>query len=187
MKVTVAGEEKVTAAAKGRDAAIDETLEFILGRKEINAREEPTIDIEVWDYRLINHFKVNNPALHGLCPARPALVCRTYVRCAVKMYIVQHSCTFVCSTGYIAVRQCIHTVVTCSLKESDCCCGAQYAAYVIYLQSDANEHVQAVPSDGLQMWTALSGAVLLLLWYYQYIQLIAGQVPAGCWLGPSEF
>ena len=58
VKVTVAGEEKFTAAAKGKDAAIDETLEFILGRKEINEHEDLSVDIEVWDYRLINHFKV---------------------------------------------------------------------------------------------------------------------------------
>ena len=59
MKVTVDGEEKFTAAAKGKDAAIDETLEFILGRKEINAHDDLSVDLEVWDYRLINHFKVN--------------------------------------------------------------------------------------------------------------------------------
>ncbi len=58
VKVSVNGEEKFTAAAKGRDAAVDETLEFILGRKEINAHEDLSVDIEVWDYRLINHFKV---------------------------------------------------------------------------------------------------------------------------------
>lgn len=57
VKVTVAGEEKFTAAAKGKDAAVDETLEFILGRKEIDAHEDLSVDIEVWDYRLINHFK----------------------------------------------------------------------------------------------------------------------------------
>ena len=58
VKVTVAVEEKCTAAAKGKDAAIDETLELILGRKEINEHEDLSVDIEVWDYRLINHFKV---------------------------------------------------------------------------------------------------------------------------------
>ena len=58
MKVTVNGEEKFTAPAKGKDAAVDETLEFILGRKEINAHDDLSVDIEVWDYRLINHFKV---------------------------------------------------------------------------------------------------------------------------------
>ena len=52
------GEEKFTAPAKGKDAAIDETLEFILGRKEIQGHGELSVDIEVWDYRLINHFKV---------------------------------------------------------------------------------------------------------------------------------
>lgn len=57
VKVTVDGEEKFTAAAKGKDAAIDETLEFILGRKEINAHDDLSVDLEVWDYRLINHFK----------------------------------------------------------------------------------------------------------------------------------
>ena len=57
-KVTVNGEEKFTAAAKGKDAAVDETLEFILGRKEIQGQDELSVNIEVWDYRLINHFKV---------------------------------------------------------------------------------------------------------------------------------
>lgn len=57
-KVTVDGEEKFTAPAKGRDAAIDETLEFILGRKEIQGHDQLSVNIEVWDYRLINHFKV---------------------------------------------------------------------------------------------------------------------------------
>lgn len=56
------GEEKFTAPAKGKDAAIDETLEFILGRKEIQGHSQLSVDIEVWDYRLINHFKVRNTA-----------------------------------------------------------------------------------------------------------------------------
>ena len=56
--MSVNGEEKFTAAAKGKDAAIDETLEFILGRREIQSNEDLSVDIEVWDYRLINHFKV---------------------------------------------------------------------------------------------------------------------------------
>ena len=60
---------KYTAAAKGKDAAIDQTLEFILGRKEINAHEDLSVDLEVWDYRLINHFKVMHEALcyHVAC------------------------------------------------------------------------------------------------------------------------
>lgn len=57
VKVTVDKDIKYTAAAKGKDAAIDQTLEFILGRKEINAHEDLSVDLEVWDYRLINHFK----------------------------------------------------------------------------------------------------------------------------------
>ena len=56
------GEEKFTAPAKGKDAGIDETLEFILGRKEIQGHDDLTVNIEVWDYRLINHFKVRNTA-----------------------------------------------------------------------------------------------------------------------------
>ncbi|KAL3139207.1 hypothetical protein ABBQ32_005978 [Trebouxia sp. C0010 RCD-2024] len=56
-KVTVNGEEKFTAPAKGKDAAIDETLEFILGRKEIQGHSQLSVNIEVWDYRMINHFK----------------------------------------------------------------------------------------------------------------------------------
>lgn len=58
VRVKVGSEEKFSAAAKGRDAAVDETLEFIVGRKEIDAHEDLSVDIEVWDYRLINHFKV---------------------------------------------------------------------------------------------------------------------------------
>ena len=58
VKVKVGSEEKFSAAAKGRDAAVDETLEFIVGRREIDAHEDLSVDIEVWDYRLINHFKV---------------------------------------------------------------------------------------------------------------------------------
>lgn len=58
VKVKVGSEEKFSAAAKGRDAAVDETLEFIVGRKEIDAHQDLSVDIEVWDYRLINHFKV---------------------------------------------------------------------------------------------------------------------------------
>ena len=61
-KVTVNGEEKFTAPAKGKDAGIDETLEFILGRKEIQSHDNLSVNIEVWDYRLINHFKVRNTA-----------------------------------------------------------------------------------------------------------------------------
>ena len=61
-KVTVNGEEKFTAPAKGKDAGIDETLEFILGRKEIQSHDDLAVNIEVWDYRLINHFKVSNNA-----------------------------------------------------------------------------------------------------------------------------
>ena len=57
-KVTVNGEEKFTAPAKGKDAGIDETVEFILGRKEIQGHEGLSVNIEVWDYRLIHHFKV---------------------------------------------------------------------------------------------------------------------------------
>ena len=62
VKVTVDEDIKYTAAAKGKDAAIDQTLEFILGRKEINAHEDLSVDLEVWDYRLINHFKVMHEA-----------------------------------------------------------------------------------------------------------------------------
>lgn len=53
------GEEKFTAASKGKDATFDETLEFIMGKKEIAGRDDLMIHIEVWDYRLINHFKVS--------------------------------------------------------------------------------------------------------------------------------
>ena len=52
------GEVKFTAASKGKDATFDETLEFIMGKKEIAGRDDLMIHIEVWDYRLINHFKV---------------------------------------------------------------------------------------------------------------------------------
>lgn len=58
--MTVNGEEKFTAPAKGKDAAIDETLEFILGRKEIQGHSQLSVNIEVWDYRMINHFKVRS-------------------------------------------------------------------------------------------------------------------------------
>ena len=69
MKVTVDGDTKYTAASKGRDASFDETLEFILGRKEIAGHEDLMVEIEVWDYRLINHFKVTVcPAVSSILP-----------------------------------------------------------------------------------------------------------------------
>ena len=77
VKVTVDQDTKFTAAAKGRDAAFDETLEFILGRKEISGHDDLMVEIEVWDYRLINHFKVRSHAAALPCPALPcpALPC----------------------------------------------------------------------------------------------------------------
>ena len=85
-KVTVNGEEKFTAPAKGKDVGIDETLEFILGRKEIQGHDDLTVNIEIWDYRLINHFKVNKTA-------QAVLRCSTCVVRIHKIMLVCFMCT----------------------------------------------------------------------------------------------
>lgn len=94
-KVTVNGEEKYTAPAKSKDAGIDETLEFILGRKEIHGHDDLTVNIEVWDYRLINHFKVNETAHAVLLMfnSHQKSACWFHVHCTAEAYMSE-CCTF---------------------------------------------------------------------------------------------
>ncbi|BDA48413.1 Synaptotagmin-2 [Coccomyxa sp. Obi] len=57
LKVTVAGHSKKTISAQGSEPLFDDTLEFILGADEIEEAERKQIEVEVWDYKLVNHFR----------------------------------------------------------------------------------------------------------------------------------
>ncbi|EIE27751.1 hypothetical protein COCSUDRAFT_45975 [Coccomyxa subellipsoidea C-169] len=57
LKVKVAGHTKKSVRAPGSEPLFDDTLEFILGADEIAEPERKSITVEVWDYKMVNHFR----------------------------------------------------------------------------------------------------------------------------------
>lgn len=58
LEVSICGQHKSSTAAKGSRPIFSETLEFLLGGKDIKNAEHQRLKIEIWDHKLhINHFR----------------------------------------------------------------------------------------------------------------------------------
>ncbi|KAK9917790.1 hypothetical protein WJX75_008296 [Coccomyxa subellipsoidea] len=57
LKATVVGHTKKSVRAPGSEPTFSDTLEFILDADEVSEPERKTITVEVWDYKMVNHFR----------------------------------------------------------------------------------------------------------------------------------